>query len=191
VKVTGVSEARKKLAELSKGLRDAASGEVARRAAEKVGSQVRKVAASKLSAHNFTGAAAANTVVDVDGPLVQLHGMPSCLGKQWEGKSYLSTFDWWPFRSGYMPPFIVNNAIKIFEAELVAALSGQRSPLLVAEEAAEAAAAKKRAKKVAREQREADRHRRAVEREKATRAREMKRIEREARSEARRGRRPE
>jgi hypothetical protein len=45
-----------------------------------------------------------------------------------------------------MPPFVISNAVKVFAAELQAAISGQRSPLLLADEAAEeAAAAKSRA----------------------------------------------
>lgn len=142
VTFAGITRARARLAEVVAGLREIASGAVRDRAAAKVRDQVEKVAATRLAAHDMTGAAASAMVVDRTGGLVQLHDLPSANGKQWSGKSYVSLQSWWPFRRG-MPPFIVGRAIKIYEAELHAALSGQRSPLLVAEEEAEETAAEK------------------------------------------------
>lgn len=139
----GLSKFRARLAVAYEGLRQAKAGEVLDRAVAKVATQVRTVAAKKLADHKMSGTAASDTVVDVTGGLVQLHGMPPCDGEGWQGKSYLSTFAWWPFRSGYMPPFVIRNAAQIFEAELVAALNGTRSPILLAEEAEEEASAEK------------------------------------------------
>lgn len=188
---TGISKARAKLAELARGLRAAASGAVVARAAEKVGERVRRVAQSKLSAHELTGAALSSTVVDVSGGLVQLHGMPPCNGKGWSGTSYVGTKSWWPFRGGVMPPFILAQAAKIFQAELVAAIGGHPSPLALADAAAEEAAAAKKAKAEERARKAEERHQRAVAHERAQRERGLRRAEREGRAEARRGRRPE
>lgn len=132
---------RARLAKAVAGLREIQAGEVVTRAAEKVATQVRTVAAKKLSQHTLSGAASGDTIVSTEGGLVQLHGMPACHGAGWERKSYLSAQPWWPFRSGYMPPFIIRNAAQIFEAELAAALRGTRSPLLLADEADEEVAA--------------------------------------------------
>lgn len=157
---SGLSAARKRLAELAANLRSAASGSVTAAAAEKVADLVRKVATAKLSAHEESGAAAGLTVVDVSGGLVELHGMPGCNGKKWAGKSYVSTFGWWPFRRG-MPPFILKQAGVIYARELLAAIGGRGHAAGALAEAtvdeADASAAKSAAKSVARKQASAQR----------------------------------
>ncbi len=145
--------ARAKLQQVVEGLRAAASGEVVERAAAKVRTQIDKVGHKYASAHRLTGAADSGLVTTTSGGLIQL-----------TANRYLSYHSWWPFRSG-MPPFVVTRAAKIFAAELQAAISGQASPLALADAAAEESAAAKVAKAVAKAAREDLRVKAAAERE--------------------------
>ena len=134
VRADGIVKARQRLVDLAARLREAASGGVVARAAQAVQAQVDKVAHRIASEHKLTGAADAALVTTSTGALVQLRHI-----------QYLGFHAWWPFRSG-MPPFVVSRAARIFKAELEAAVSGQRSPLLLADAAAEEkSAAKSRA----------------------------------------------
>ncbi len=123
---------RAKLAELSAGLHAAASGEVTARAAAKVQSQIAAVGARIVAKHKASGNAASTLTVTTSGALVQL-----------TAESYLGFHAWWIFRGGKMPPFVISSAVKIFAAELAAAITGKASPLLVAADLAEALAAEK------------------------------------------------
>lgn len=166
----GLTAARSRLQALANGLRAAAGGEVVEEAAQEVGGLVRKVASTKLSAHEMSGAAASLTVVDVAGGLVELHGMPPCNGKQWEGSSYVGTKKWWPFRGGVMPPFILKQAGVIFARKLLAKLGAEAGgdagdlaiEVVAAADAAETKALDRKIKSQERrqERREAAAHRR-------------------------------
>jgi hypothetical protein len=149
----GLTKARQRLADLTAALKSAP--EILERAAAKVAAQVESVAKLKLSRHQMTGAALAETKVDLDGLSVKLHGMPARNAKNAAGKSYVSLFSWWPFR-GRMPPFIVKNAALILAREAKAALGGEAPPeaaSIVAE--ADEADAKKAEKKANRKPRKA------------------------------------
>lgn len=129
---TGISAARKRLARLAAGLRDAASGAVLARAAAKVGAQLAAVAEQKTSAHQLSGNARGSIVLTVGGGHVEL-----------TTARYLSYHSWWPFRRG-MPPFVVKRAVIIFARELLVALGGEVGALgeeagAVVEEAEEGA----------------------------------------------------
>ncbi|HEY8944909.1 MAG TPA: hypothetical protein VIM73_11640 [Polyangiaceae bacterium] len=131
VRATGISAARARLADLVVGLRAATSGEVVERAAAKVQSQIDAVSKRILANHVDTGHAQSEAQTSHSGALIQLT-VPT----------YVGFHEWWPFRSG-MPPFVLGNASRIFSAELRAALAGERSPLIVADEVAEEKAAEK------------------------------------------------
>lgn len=126
-----ITGARARLQAAADGLRAAASGAVVERAAAKVQTQVDKVAHKFTSAHRLSGDADDSVDTTTAGGLIQLRTV-----------GYLRFHADWLFRRG-MPPFVISNALKIFTAELVAALAGEPSPLLVAEEGAELAAAVK------------------------------------------------
>jgi len=140
---------RAKLGDLTSRLRDVASGGVYERAAAKVQSQIDAASKRILAQHVYTGNALATSTATRGGQQIQL-----------TTARYLKFHEWWPFRSG-MPPFVMRNAIKVFSAELKAALAGDPSPLLVAEEEAIEAAERKRAaaedKQRKREEKERDR----------------------------------
>jgi hypothetical protein len=103
----GITSARKRLARLAEGLREAASGEVVARAVAKIGQQIVAVAEKKTTQHRDTGAARGSVELATTGGLVQL----STVG-------YLKFHAWWPYRRG-MPPFVVKRAALIFARELV------------------------------------------------------------------------
>lgn len=133
----GISEARAMLSQLSEGLRAAASGQVLDRAAQAVQAQVTAVSKRILSKHVLSGRALSGASATRAGGLVQIT-VPEYVS--------FGLGAAWPFRSG-MPPFVVSRAARIFQAELLAALAGDRSPLLEADDAAEeVAAVKSRAK---------------------------------------------
>jgi len=129
VPIYGVGKLRQRLDRLALGLKRAASGDVAHRAAEKVGEMVRRIAEDKLSKHVASGAALAATKVDVRESLVQLYGMPPAKGAQWSGRSYVRFHGWWPFRRLRMPSTILRAASLILARELLAALRGQTGSL--------------------------------------------------------------
>jgi hypothetical protein len=172
-----LSKARAMLMQLVPRLRGAASGQVVDRAAAKVQEQIDKVGRKYTEQHKLSGDAAATLNVTRDGGLVLL-----------KANRYLDYHDWWPFRRG-MPPFVINHAVKVLQAELVAALTGKPSPLLTADAEAEERAAVKAAKAAARSARvlakfkrdtariarREERHRKRVERERKREERERKR----------------
>ncbi len=96
--------ARRRLAEVTAGLRAAASGAVVERAAAQVQAQIDAVSRAKLAKHTASGAALGALKASRSGGLVQL-----------TAKGYLRYHRWWPFRRG-MPPFVTRNATKIFKA---------------------------------------------------------------------------
>jgi hypothetical protein len=146
----GISSARARLARLSDGLRQAAAGEVMARAVAKVGDQVRAVVIATLARHELTGAASVSTEIAVGATSVQIQGMPSRNAKNQQGRSYVSLYGWWPFRSG-MPPFVVKRSTLIFARELLLALGAGAPPEAAAlvGEADAAEAAKVERKRVA------------------------------------------
>ncbi len=128
---SGIPAARKRFADLAARLREAASGAVVERAAQAIGAQVQAVAKRLTSAHQDSGAAASGLTVTASGGLVQL-----------TSNRYLGYHPWWVFRSG-MPPFVIARALKIFKAELEAAIAGEDSPLTLWDAMMEEAAAVK------------------------------------------------
>lgn len=135
----GITAARARLEEIATKLRAAASGEVVARAAAKIQEQVTAVSQRILTKHVLSGRALGEGTATRLGSLIQLTApqyITYALGAEW------------PFRSG-MPPFVVTRALKIFEAELVAATGGQPSPLALADVAASEATAAKFKKDIA------------------------------------------
>lgn len=133
---SGVPAFRARLEQLVTDLRGAASGDVVKRAAVKVESQIQAVSRRFLEAHRASGHAADTATVSHSGGLIQLRRV-----------EYAHFIPGDPFRNGAMPPFVVKNASKIFKAELEAVLKGEPSPLSLADAAAEEAlAVKSRAK---------------------------------------------
>lgn len=134
VTVSGISQARQTLAELAAGLRAAASGEVVKRAADRVRAQVEAIAKSRAQRHADSGAALAGLQVTINGGLVKL-----------EAARYLSFHTFWPFRKG-MPGTVVKNAVRIFAEELLAVLgrgtAGAERAEAIVDAAAEADAKK-------------------------------------------------
>ena len=134
----GITSARARLARLTVGLREAASGEVVARAVAKVAEQIEAVAKAKTSKHTLSGTAADSVALARAGGVVAL----STVG-------YLKFHAWWPFRRG-MPPFVVTRASLIFARELVNALGAkadetEAADLVSAADAAEVAKVEKRA----------------------------------------------
>lgn len=126
---TGIPKARKTLADLSAGLRAAASGEVVKRAAERVSAQVKAIAESRAKRHADTGAALAGIKVTANGGLVKL-----------ENARYLAMHTFWPFRKG-MPGTVIRNAVKIFAEELLAVLGRDHPDAALAAQIVDDAAA--------------------------------------------------
>lgn len=169
---SGIPQARQRLSELVAGLRDAASGAVAERAARAVQEQVAAVTKRILGQHVDSGHAQETAEATHAGNVVQL-----------SASGYLKYHAWWPFRSG-MPPFVLARATRIYKAELEAALAGKTSPLLAADEAAEeiaaARAAAKFKKDIARIYRQSDEYK-AKKRAEARERREDRAIDRRIR----------
>lgn len=184
----GLTAARKRLAELAKGLHAIASGEVVARTVAKVQAQIEEVARKKLAGHVATGAALASLVVRADGSLVLL-----------SANRYLRYHGFWPFRRG-MPGFVVKSAAQTFAAEVLAALGGRSGTLgALAESIADEQAAGDAKKREAADRREEARYERATKRreEKADRdtvsaaKRARRTVQRKAASETRRAARRE
>lgn len=134
----GISSARARLARLSAGLHQAASGEVMSRAANKIADQIEAVAKAKTAAHQVTGGASRTVAIAVHGGIITLGSI-----------GYLKFHAWWPFRRG-MPPFVVKRASLIFARELLnvlgAAADNTEAADLVSEaDAADVAKVEKRA----------------------------------------------
>lgn len=129
-----VGAGRRLLAKLVLNLTAAAAGEVVKRAGQAIQAQISKVATSKLARHEASGHALSVNTTTLSGPLIQL--------KVPEYVTLSHNRRWFPFYNG-MPPFVLKRANLILQAELTAALTGKRSPLLLADEAAEGEATKK------------------------------------------------
>lgn len=128
-----ITAARRLVAKLVLNLTAAANGEIVARAAAKIQAQIDAVAKRILSKHVLSGRALSQGSATRSGTLIQL-STPAYIG--------FALGRGWPFRSG-MPPFVLSNAVKILQAELNASLTGQASPLALADEAAEEAAIQK------------------------------------------------
>ena len=117
VQFQGLTAARRRLAELSRGLHAIASGEVVARTVAKVQAQIETVARRKLAGHVDTGAATTSLSVRADGSLVLL-----------SANRYLRYHGFWPFRRG-MPGFVVKAAAQMIAAEVLAALGSRTGEL--------------------------------------------------------------
>lgn len=120
----GLTRARLRFQTLADGLRAAGAG-AADIAAERLRGYLGSVVKSILDRHELSGATAAITVVDRDGALVQIHGMPARNQKNNNNRSYASLRRWWPFHGDKLSTFALREAAKIYASIVLSIIRGE------------------------------------------------------------------